>query len=340
MMFVTKIIALHILFLSVHCKETSDSRILVFTVATEAKDGYLRYLESAHEFNITPTVLGFGETWKGGDDIKRKPGGGWKINLLKEALAPYKTDTKNIFLFTDGYDVIFVNSLNEILNRFSRLNAKVLFGAESYCWPDPELASKYPEVTDGKRFLNSGMFMGYFPEILKLLERETVEDTDDDQLFFTKAYLNEEFRNSIQLKLDHKSEIFQNINGAATELEIYTTESKEGGPEVYTIKNVVTHTEPLILHGNGPSKLTMNYLSNYVPKMWNSVEGCIKCKQNNVNLSDISVAEFPSVLLAIFIELNTPFLEEQLEKLHMLEYPKNRMHLFIHNAVSTVKCIV
>lgn len=145
--------------------------------------------------------------------------------------------------------------------------------------------------------------------------------------------MDEDFRNSIQFKLDHKSEIFQNINGAATELEIYTIESKEGGAERYGIKNVITHTEPIVLHGNGLSKITLNYLSNYVPNMWNSVEGCVKCKQNNIQLNNIPTSELFTVFLAVFIEINTPFLEEQLEKIHALEYPKDKIHLFIHNSV-------
>jgi len=35
-------------------------------------------------------------------------------------------------------------------------NAHILFGAESFCWPDESLSSQYPEVHRGKRFLNSG----------------------------------------------------------------------------------------------------------------------------------------------------------------------------------------
>jgi len=35
-----------------------------------------------------------GEEWKGGD-IKNKPGGGYKINLLKEELETHK-DTPNL----------------------------------------------------------------------------------------------------------------------------------------------------------------------------------------------------------------------------------------------------
>ncbi|KAJ8961211.1 hypothetical protein NQ318_008894 [Aromia moschata] len=209
------------------------SDVLVFTVATEAKEGYIRYLDSAKELGINPVVLGFGQAWKAGKDIYRKSGGGWKINLLKEALIPYRDETDKIVLFTDAYDVIFVNNLNEILQKFQKTNARVLFGAEPFCWPDPELAPKYPEVKEGKRFLNSGTYMGYVPEILKLLEREAVEDTADDQLYFTKGYLDEDFRNEIQMKLDHKSEIFQNIYGVEMDLELYSEENKTGGPERY-----------------------------------------------------------------------------------------------------------
>ncbi|KAJ8973614.1 hypothetical protein NQ317_003244 [Molorchus minor] len=306
--------------------------VLVFTVATEAKDGFMRYMDSAKEVKIKPIVLGFGQQWKGGDDIRRKPGGGWKINLLKEALVPYKDDKDKIVLFTDGYDVIFVDGLKEIIQRFQKTNARVLFGAESYCWPDPELAPKYPEIKEGKRFLNSGMYIGHITEIIDLLERDTIEDTADDQLFFTKAYLDEDYRNKIQMKLDHKSEIFQNINGATMDLEIFKSEVKEGATETYYVKNLVTHTEPLILHGNGPSKTTLNYIGNYVPNVWNSKEGCRMCENRQIDLKDKPASKLPIVFIAIFIELNTPFLEEQLEKIHALEYPKERIHLFIHNS--------
>ena len=45
-----------------------------------------------------------------------------------------------------------------------------------------------------------------------------VANDDDDQLFYTKAYLNEELRNKFQIKLDHRADIFQNLNGAVGEL--------------------------------------------------------------------------------------------------------------------------
>lgn len=160
--------------------------------------------------------MGLGEPWKGGDDIRNKPGGGYKINLFKKALEEYKNDKDRIILFTDAYDVVFLGSLDEIVKRFKQTNARILFGAEGYCWPKEELKSKYPEVKKGKRYLNSGLYMGYAADVYELLNYKPLKDTDDDQLFFTEAYLDENLRKKLEIKLDHTSEIFQNLNGAVS----------------------------------------------------------------------------------------------------------------------------
>ncbi|XP_056646968.1 procollagen-lysine,2-oxoglutarate 5-dioxygenase [Diorhabda sublineata] len=316
-------------FSNVWSKESND--ILVYTVATEETNGFDRYLNSANEFNIQPKILGLGHEWKGGN-VRTHPGGGFKFNLLKNALEEHKNSNK-VVLFTDSYDVIFLGKVDDIIRRFKKTGAKVLFGAEPYCWPDTSLADQYPEVTEGKRFLNSGMFIGYAPEIYKLLTREDIQDDDDDQLYCTKAYLDKKFREEIQMKLDHKSEIFQNLNGVAAEIEIASKQEKEDERETYYIKNLVSRTEPLILHGNGHSKYTLNYLGNYVPNVWNSLEGCKLCKKGQIDLSAISTKDWPTVLISVFIEQNTPFLEEMLQKLYSMDYPKDRTHLFIHNSI-------
>lgn len=72
----------------------------------------------------------------------------------------------------------------------------------------------YPEVTTGARFLNSGMFIGIAADIYEIL-KSPIKNTDDDQLFFTQAYLDEDKREKLKIKLDHTSEIFLNLNGAA-----------------------------------------------------------------------------------------------------------------------------
>jgi hypothetical protein len=41
-----------------------------------------------------------------------------------------------------------------------------------------------------KRFLNSGGFIGYVTDLYELLTSSKVADDDDDQLFYTKQFLN------------------------------------------------------------------------------------------------------------------------------------------------------
>lgn len=43
--------------------------------------------------------------------------------------------------------------------------------------------------------------------------------------------------------------------------------------------------------------------------------------------------DYPKILIAIFIEKPTPFLEEFLNKIKDQRYPKDKLHLFIRNNV-------
>lgn len=206
----------------------------------------------------------------------------------------------------------------------------MLFGAEVFCWPKAELADHYPEVKRGKRYLNSGLFMGFATEMYELLTWKPVEDKDDDQLYFTEAYLDVNFRKKLKIQLDHDCDIFQNLNGAAHEVELFDEDRKN--PSYKILKNVVEHTQPLIVHGNGPSKIYLNSFSNYLAHAWHPEEGCRHCELGMIRLDNLK--ELPIVLLALFIEYPTPFLEEHLEKISNLDYPKKRIHLFVHNSVS------
>lgn len=82
------------------------------------------------------------------------------INMLSVCLSHtfklLQTVTGPLFLSPCSYDVIFASGPEELLSKFSRMGHKVIFSAEGFCWPDQRLASKYPEVRTGKRYLNSG----------------------------------------------------------------------------------------------------------------------------------------------------------------------------------------
>ncbi|XP_076684470.1 procollagen lysyl hydroxylase isoform X1 [Andrena cerasifolii] len=320
------------LFLTYHVvSETpaSTDDVLVFTVATNETDGYKRYRRSigVYGFLDNLNVLGVGEPWQGGENIKTSVGGGYKVNLLAEALKKYQNDEERIVIFTDSYDVIFLGGLDNIIDKFKSSNARVLFSAEGSCWPDRSLASKYPLVARGKRFLNSGGFIGYASDVYAILTHAPIENKDDDQLFYTKVYLDQELRERHQIKLDHRSEIFQNLYGVVADVEL----KFEGGKA--SLVNTVYKTEPLILHGNGYSKLSLNSLGNYLANAWNPEEGCVMCWEDTVEIDKSVPDTFPVLVIAIFIENPTPFLEEFFVAIREQIYPKSKLHLFIHNNV-------
>lgn len=57
------------------------------------------------------------------------------------------------------------------------------------------------------------MFIGYAAAIYEIL-KTPIKNTDDDQLYYTRVYLDTNIREKSKIKLDHKSEIFQNLHGA------------------------------------------------------------------------------------------------------------------------------
>lgn len=224
-----------------------------------------------------------------------------------------------------SYDVILASSPTELLKKFVQSGSHLLFSAESFCWPDWGLAEQYPEVGVGKRFLNSGGFIGFAPTIHRIVRQWKYKDDDDDQLFYTKLYLDPGLREKLKLSLDHKSRIFQNLNGALDEVVLKFDQNR------VRIRNVAYDTLPVVVHGNGPTKLQLNYLGNYVPNGWTPQGGCGFCNWNRRTLPGGQPP--PRVLLAVFVEQPTPFLPRFLQRLLLLDYPPDRISLFLHNNV-------
>lgn len=297
-------------------------KLLVLTVATEETDGFLRFMQSAKYFNYNLKVLGMGEAWKGGD-VGRSIGGGQKVRLLKEAMQGLADQEDLVVLTVDSYDLIFAGGPEEILRKFQQTNHKVLFAAEGLVWPDKRLADKYPSIRSGKRYLNSGGIIGYAPYINRIISQWNLHDNDDDQLFYTKIYLDPLQRLNLNMTLDHKCQIFQNLNGAVDEVLL-----KFGTGRV-RVRNTVYDSLPVVVHGNGNTKMYLNYLANYVPNVWNYEHGCSHCDDDTVDLSELK--DLPNVLVGVYIEQPTPFLPEFFQRLLTLDYPKDKLGLFIHN---------
>lgn len=109
-----------------------------------------------------------------------------------------------------------------------------------------------------------------------------VKNKDDDQLYYTKAFLDTNIRKKLQIKLDYESEIFQNLNGASGDVRVLYNEATGE----YFVKNIQTDTMPSLIHGNGPSKVLLNNFGAYVAGAFKHNE-CQLCQENKLDYSEV-----------------------------------------------------
>ncbi|XP_046523639.1 multifunctional procollagen lysine hydroxylase and glycosyltransferase LH3 isoform X3 [Equus quagga] len=161
------------------------------------------------------------------------------------------------------------------------------------------------------------------PEKLLVITVATAETEGYRRFLRSAEFFNYTVREKLSLNLDHKSRIFQNLNGALDEVVLKFDRNR------VRIRNVAYDTLPVVVHGNGPTKLQLNYLGNYVPKGWTPEGGCGYCDLDRRTLPGGQPP--PRVLLAVFVEQPTPFLPRFLQRLLLLDYPPDRVALFLHN---------
>lgn len=89
--------------------------------------------------------------------------GPWRSHRLKDFhLRSYlhRIPADEIILYTDGYDTALVRDEADILAMYSTFATPVVFSAEKNCWPDRDLADRYPVSSAQFPYLNSGGFIG------------------------------------------------------------------------------------------------------------------------------------------------------------------------------------
>ncbi|MEE6485250.1 hypothetical protein FKM82_014228 [Ascaphus truei] len=284
-----------------HCSSPPEDNLLVLTVATKETDGLRRFQRSAQCFNYKVKVLGLGEDWPGRDK---------------------------------GHDVVFASGPTELLKKYKQAKSKVVFSAEAVVYPDRLLESKYPPVREGKRFLGSGAFIGSAAHLHKMVADWDGTDEDSDQLFYTKAFLDPVKREKINITLDHRCRIFQNLYGSVEDVVLKFENGR------VRARNVMYDTLPVLVHGNGPTKLHLNYLGNYMPRVWTFETGCTICDEGLRRLNEVKEDSFPLVVIGVFIEQPTPFVSEFFKRLTNLQYPKKRIQLYIVNHEASHRVLV
>mgnify|MGYP003146476974 FL=1 len=173
------------------------------TVATEPEKMWALE-QSAKKYYIEITNLGENHPWR---DSMTTLGGMPKIQLVNEYLATI--DEEDIVLFMDGYDTFLADSPQTILERFIQMEADIVFGAESECWPLPENASLWPDTGTPYRYLNSGLYIGRAKALHDFISQsQDGSSNNDDQLYCQNRYLNN--KTPWKVKLDTEGYIFQN----------------------------------------------------------------------------------------------------------------------------------
>ena len=231
-----------------------DFNVHPITIGTDRKR-CVQVNTSSMLCGIHPKNIGENVDWKGTD--MSGPGGGMKINLLREYIK--SLPDHDVVLFTDAYDVFYADNLESIVRRYIGFNSRAVFSAESECYPDSSLANQYPPSETPYRYLNSGTFIAEVGELKKILNesQDGFEHHDDDQLYYTQRFLSNQF----DMILDYEGYIFQTNE----------PQMQKYGNQLF---NPITNTFGCIYHGNGgdDAKETFDRLYNQfypkAPSLW------------------------------------------------------------------------
>lgn len=209
----------------------------IVTVASNTSERLFKdyLLASCRYFAADLAVLGEGVTWTG---FRQKDA------LLVEYLKTLRID--EVVLFCDAYDSLLMGGVEELRYKYEQFKEPVVFSAEKDCWPDKQLARRFPKSATAWRFLNSGGMIGRVDVLLDLLEEMGRLKLDrfgwSNQYAWIHLYLS---RREI-IAIDTQCEIFQTLSATGMVREL---EFREG-----RWINRCTGTQPTHIHFNGSAK--------------------------------------------------------------------------------------
>ena len=162
----------------------SNNKLYIVTVATEDKYYYQYLKESCIKNGIDLITLGYGQKWQGF---------AWKLELILNFLK--NINAHDIVCFIDGYDVICIRKLEELINVFKNitLREKCKIIVSKDCNNN---STEIDKITKNIIFgeckntnLNSGTYIGYaynLTDIIGNAYKEVNDPTADDQILLTK----------------------------------------------------------------------------------------------------------------------------------------------------------
>jgi hypothetical protein len=151
------------------------------------------------------------------------------------------------FVFADAHDVVVLSNpknFNNVLN-YCQFKSKMLVSCEKACWPDSSLADKYSEYWSEWKYVNSGLYYAPRDVFIKVFESSPPDYHEDDQLWLTNRFLNQ---SGNDIKTDSDCILFQSYSHISED---------DFGYENNRLQNLKTLTQPIFIHGNGRTDMTL-----------------------------------------------------------------------------------
>ena len=210
-----------------------EQKLHVYTVATRHGPELDALRASCHRKGLGLHVLGINNLWQGF---------GNKYLWTAEYLDLQRLPDDDVMVFVDAYDVLALADEREILEKFRASGARIIFTAEKTCYPDPELAERFPPSPTPFRFLNSGGAIGHVSDIRAMIGAVGFQTTDDDQRAITRYFL------------DHPGTVVLDTQ-CAFFLPLFAVDDAELAvdPGEGRVLLHATGQRPCFLHGNGPA---------------------------------------------------------------------------------------
>jgi len=170
-------------------------RAYLYIYVTHDDRFFRSLIDSCEKIGIKPVVKGIGDKWINYREAHRS---------LLQFLETLNDD--DIVINVDGFDSIVVCPMDEIINRFMKMNCKALFASTANC---DSIIQKYVQWKMGfygDDKVNTGMFMGYVSKMKEIIRNILNSDNTNDQIT-----ANEIVRDDPDILIDNDCNIFCNI---------------------------------------------------------------------------------------------------------------------------------
>jgi hypothetical protein len=211
-------------------------KLHILTVANKSKYYYPYLVDTVKRHNSCLITLGFNKKWLGFNI---------KFKLMYEELN--KLNDYDVVCFVDGFDVICVRDLNELIDIFleikEREGCNIVVGYDNIRNVfTRNAASLYFTKKIGSTIINSGTYIGYVKDIKNFLS--FVLSQDDDELADDQILMN------TYNKL-HSNEIYIDIN---TEIFLTIVRPLQSIKKFIEIKDNIVYSnnnKPFFIHAAG-----------------------------------------------------------------------------------------